>query len=161
MKFLTFATGGPSRTPAGTAGNCVRSSFRSLPRLAGLSAAPSKSRTWVETSRMMPWASTMPGFSAPGAPNRTSFMALLLAVESAGGSLSVGRFRVSVKGDCGWLFHAASCQPASGSIRLSRAVPLLRLLNRGAWHGAVGAEDAAVARLRPQPHGADWADVKV
>src|SRR3954447_5969997 len=93
MKLRTPPTGAPRRTPCGAAGSALGSSLRSLSRLAGDSVSPVMSFACAERSRTTPCASTRPGFSAPGAPNRTSFMGLpLLGASaspcSAGGALS-------------------------------------------------------------------------
>ncbi len=77
MKLRTLPTGAPSRTPLGAAGSDLGSILRSLSRLAGDSVSPVMSLTWLERSRTPPWASIRPGFSAPGAPKRTSFMGFL------------------------------------------------------------------------------------
>ena len=76
MKLRTPPTGAPRRTPCGAAGSDLGSILRSLSRLAGDSVSPVMSLTCAERSRTTPCASTRPGFSAPGAPNRTSFMGL-------------------------------------------------------------------------------------
>ena len=80
MKLRTPPTGGPSRTPCGASGSDFASMARSLSRLAGLSTSPVMSLTWADRSRTAPWASTRPGFSAPGAPNLTSFMGAFLLI---------------------------------------------------------------------------------
>ena len=74
MKLRTPPTGGPRRTPFGASGSELASTARSLSRPAGLSTSPVMSLTWADRSRTAPWASTRPGFSAPGAPNLTSFI---------------------------------------------------------------------------------------
>ena len=76
MKLRTPPTGAPRRAPCGAAGSDLGSSLRSLSRLAGESVSPVMSLTWADRSRTAPCASTRPGFSAPGAPKRTSFMGL-------------------------------------------------------------------------------------
>src|SRR6185436_12052973 len=74
MKLVTAVTGAPRRTPCGAAGSDLGSSLRNLSRLAGESMSPVMSLTCPDRSRTAPCASTRPGFSAPGAPKRTSFM---------------------------------------------------------------------------------------
>ena len=74
MKWRVSPTQGPSRVPAFTSGSLERSVFLILARPFGESVSPAMSGTIFDRSRILPLSSTMPGFSRPGAPKRTSFM---------------------------------------------------------------------------------------
>src|SRR5688572_21260959 len=92
MKLRTPATGAPRRTPLGAAGSDLGSIFLSAARLDGESVSPLMSFTWPDRSRMVPSVSQRPGFSAPGAPKRTSFMGFHSKFVG-GGALWVGQGR--------------------------------------------------------------------
>src|ERR1041385_7337508 len=74
MKWRMPPTQGPSRVPAFTSGSLEMSLFLILARPLGESVSPAMSGTTFDRSRILPFLSTMPGFSRPGAPKRTSFM---------------------------------------------------------------------------------------
>ena len=79
MKLPTSPTHGPSRGVPRTSGSFSGLSLRNLVSPLGDKAGPAISGTTLERSRTRPWASSMPGFSRPGAPKRTSFIQRLLA----------------------------------------------------------------------------------
>src|SRR5689334_13640567 len=90
MKLRTLPTGAPRRTPFGAAGSDLGSTFFKAARLEGESVSPVMSFTWPDRSRMVPSVSQRPGFSAPGAPKRTSFMGFHSGVRWCG-ALWVGQ----------------------------------------------------------------------
>ncbi len=78
MKCRVPPTGGPSRGLPGTRGSFSIFAFLILARPAGEIVSPVMSGTILERLRMWPSLSTMPGFSRPGGPKRTSFMGVPL-----------------------------------------------------------------------------------
>ena len=62
--------------PLRTAGRLARSTFFRRARLRGAQRGAGEVGDSADTSRMTPSASTMPGFSAPACPKRTSFMSV-------------------------------------------------------------------------------------
>ena len=74
MKLPTPATQAPSRGLPLTSGSLSIGALRILASPLGESASPAMSGTTFERSRMRPLVSTMPGFSRPRGPKRTSFM---------------------------------------------------------------------------------------
>ena len=83
MKLPTPATHGPIRGLPRTIGSLSIGALRILARPWDESAAPAMSGTTFERSRIRPLASTIPGFSRPRGPKRTSFIA---AVSPFGGA---------------------------------------------------------------------------
>src|SRR5262249_38964424 len=84
-KLPTLPTQGPSRGVPRTSGSLSTLTFASFARLFGDSASPAMSGTWPDRSRMRPSLSTMPGFSRPAAPKRTSFIVVpFWAIARAG-----------------------------------------------------------------------------
>src|SRR5712691_7339446 len=74
MKCRVPPTGGPSRGLPETRGSFSILAFLILARPAAESVSPEMSGTIFDRLRMWPSLSTMPGFSRPGGPKRTSFM---------------------------------------------------------------------------------------
>src|SRR4051812_32314229 len=83
MKFVGRGTHGPMRAPLGAAGRLAGSSARSRCSPARESVSASNSRTVPERSRTVPSGPSRAGFSAPGAPMRSSFMSFLLKGPAA------------------------------------------------------------------------------
>src|SRR6185312_3704579 len=112
MKLVGRGTQGPMRPPPCRAGRLDASSWRRRARPARESAAASSSRTVPDRSRSVPAWSSRAGFSAPGAPTRSSFMVYLLkgpaAVDHeglAGDELAL--VGAEVNGECGDLLGRA------------------------------------------------------
>src|SRR4051794_35997109 len=83
MKFIGRGTQGPMRAPCATAGRLAGSSPRSRCSPARDSVSPSNSRTVPDRSRIVPSGPSSAGFSAPGAPTRSSFIVDLLKGPAA------------------------------------------------------------------------------
>src|SRR5215471_668223 len=100
MKLPALPTQGPMRVPAGTTGRLAIAVFRIVANPAGERVSPAMSGTTPERSRILPSASTMPGFSRPAGPKRTSFIGVSLDVT--------GFHRGSAKGGTGYCVGRAS-----------------------------------------------------
>src|SRR5713226_7414419 len=102
MKLPTPPTHAPTRGLPLTRGSFSTDALRILARPLGESASPAISGTTFERSRIRPLSSTIPGFSRPSGPKRTSFMAhSLLEPKVEGGTATCRQDKLDHASDAG------------------------------------------------------------